>query len=219
MCEFCKFWIPGSIFGQHNITQYYFNFHILVCLPPHSNPIMPSVSLSSFLSFSSCPTRSTVFWLLAVRLCLCCVWVCVCVCVCVLLEIEQGGHFFGGEGWRTITDGPCQISVHLALFLSNFFYFQNTHMLLDGVRRCLIPDQIYTSLLISSDSIHACNARTYRAIMNLRPQSLSPHIDTHTDSHTHTQTVCAAGLSGYGLLSWAAGCQSNDARESGPRQL
>lgn len=40
----------------------------------------------------------------------------VCVIVCVYLEIEQDGHLLGE---RRITDGPCQISVHLALFLSN----------------------------------------------------------------------------------------------------
>lgn len=46
-----------------------------------------------------------------------------CVCVCVYLEIKQVGHFFGGG--ERITDGPCQISVHLALFLSSF---PHTHL-------------------------------------------------------------------------------------------
>ena len=148
--------------------------------------------------------------------------VCVCVCVCVYLEIEQGGHFFWGG--RRITDGPCQISVHLALFLSNFPHTHentpthtHTHTFIH-VRSVLSHGYKYVkhALAQKKKKIHPHLTCVHTQVHTR--SLIKPHTHIHTHTHTHTDVLCSRTQ-----RVWTPvvddGCQSNDAKESGPCQV
>lgn len=119
---------------------------------------------------------------------------------------NRAGQAFLGE--RRITDGPCQISVHLPLFLSNF----STHTKKKHPREQLIHNIFRFTFPLSWSHLnvhmHAHTERTHTLYLHVcHSNTHSPdHARTSVEplerwqTHTDTQKHCAAGHSGYGLL-------------------
>lgn len=107
-------------------------------------------------------------------------WLCVFVCVVsVYLEMEQDGHFCR-EGGGSITDGPCQISVHLALFLSKF---SRTHMktrrFMFGILSRLQLHFDKNTYMCTWESLACCTHKLSHAFTLWRSECSEIHLDTH----------------------------------------
>jgi len=105
VCECGSVHVCLSLIKCKNVSQYLTN-----TISRNADTIIASW----YLSFSLIP-----IWLCALSFFLSytlhCVLITGCMCMCVsVLRNRAGWTFLGG---RRITDGPCQISVHLASFL------------------------------------------------------------------------------------------------------